>query len=561
MKNKLYNLFLVLFLTRILESDAFLIEKKLSAKLQKVKETNLNNYFTSPESKLVKVGIGTNNFESYEWDKASIYGTSEFEVYNNTTYIESFEANNEIQISMDEKIFELKNSKGEVIEKVSGPIIFKSVFGFLGVKGLKRAEKDALYRGQLHLICSKEGEFHIVNILELEDYLKGVVPNEMPVSFGLEALKAQAVAARNYVLSPRVKEDKDYDVVDSVQSQVYFGVNTEKELSNRAVNETSGIVALFGWNLILAQYSSTAGGYTESYSNAFSDPVTNKFPSNPKPYLIAKPDNDEFKPLNKEEDALEFYKKKPKAYDVNSPYYRWEREWNGKEIQDEIQANIATQSETGFITPRVKEGEKIGIVHRLNVVKRGDSGKIIEMIIETNNENYTVQKELVIRRLLTKNGKALLSANVAFEHEYNEKGGLFYIKAYGGGFGHGVGLSQYGAGYMASELHKSFDEILKHYYTGITLATEPVILSARNNNVTKTLNIKNGKAQLVVDNMYKISCIELNINGSDIKIELNINERYNFIDLSEYLSKGMNIIKFYFPETKGVIRFYIEIKG
>ena len=56
MKNKLYNLFLVLFLTRILESDAFLIEKKLSAKLQKVKETNLNNYFTSPESKLVKVG-------------------------------------------------------------------------------------------------------------------------------------------------------------------------------------------------------------------------------------------------------------------------------------------------------------------------------------------------------------------------------------------------------------------------------------------------------------------------------------------------------------------------
>ena len=130
MKNKLYNLFLVLFLTRILESDAFLIEKKLSAKLQKVKETNLNNYFTSPESKLVKVGIGTNNFESYEWDKASIYGTSEFEVYNNTTYIESFEANYEIQISMDEKIFELKNSKGKVIEKVSCPIIFSQILAF-----------------------------------------------------------------------------------------------------------------------------------------------------------------------------------------------------------------------------------------------------------------------------------------------------------------------------------------------------------------------------------------------------------------------------------------------
>lgn len=92
---------------------------------------------------------------------------------------------------------------------------------------------------------------------------------------------------------------------------------------------------------------------------------------------------------------LQNFIKKPKAYDVNSPYYRWEREWNGKEIQDEIQANIATQSETGFITPRVKEGEKIGIVHRLNVVKRGDSGKIIEMIIETIMEIILFKKNLL----------------------------------------------------------------------------------------------------------------------------------------------------------------------
>lgn len=96
----------------------------------------------------------------------------------------------------------------------------------------------------------------------------------MPVSFGLEALKAQSVAARNYVLSPRVKANSNYDVVDSVASQVYFGANTERDLSNKAVDETAGIVATYDWDLILAQYSSTAGGYTESYSNAFSDPYT-----------------------------------------------------------------------------------------------------------------------------------------------------------------------------------------------------------------------------------------------------------------------------------------------
>ena len=107
-------------------------------------------------------------------------------------------------------------------------------------------------------------------MIEVEEYLKGVVPNEMPTSFGLEALKAQAVAARNYVLSPRVKASSNYDVVDSVASQVYYGANTEKALSNQAVKETEGLVAIYDWNLILAQYSSTAGGYTESFSNTFS---------------------------------------------------------------------------------------------------------------------------------------------------------------------------------------------------------------------------------------------------------------------------------------------------
>lgn len=553
-------LFLVFLSFTALIADASLFGNIPATTLQIAKDAGLNDYISSPTSRLVKVGIGTNNFSSYEWKDAVIYGTGEFEIYNNKTYINTYDANNEIQINMVGKIFVLKDAEGEVIEKVSGPIIFKTDFGYLGVKNLKRAGQDAIYRGQIQLVCPKEGVFHIVNELELEDYLKGVVPNEMPVRFGLEALKAQAVAARNYVLSPRVKASKYYDVVDSVASQVYFGANTEKELSNRAVNETSGIVALYNWNLILAQYSSTAGGYTESFSNAFSDPITKKFPSDPKPYLIAKPDYDEFLPLNNEEDALEFYKKKHKSYDVKSPYYRWEREWNGQEIQDAIQNNIAAQSATGFITPAVKNGETIGIVNRLNVVRRGESGKIMEMIVETDNGNYNVQKELVIRRLLTKDGKALPSANVVFEHEYNENGELIYIKAYGGGFGHGVGMSQYGAGYMASYLHKSYDEILKHYYTGIVLATEPSTISSANKNVTKVFYTKDGKADLVIDNKYKVKCLELNINGSDNKLELDTNERYNIIDLSEYLRVGMNNLKFYYPESKGGVRFYIELK-
>ncbi len=525
------------------------------------------NYIESPNSKIVRVGIGTNNFASYQWQNAAIYGTGEFEVYNNKTYINTFDSENLIKISMSDKIFILKDSDDKVIAKVSGPIIFKTDFGYMGIKDLKRAGKDAIYRGQLELVsCTTNGKFHIINTLPVEEYLKGVVPNEMPVHFGLEALKAQAVAARNYVLSPRVKANPNYDVVDSVASQVYFGANTERDLSTRAVNETSGIVAIYNWDLILAQYSSTAGGYTESFQNAFSDPITKKFPSDSKPYLIAKPDYENIKPLNTEEEASKFYKSKPKSFDSKSRYFRWEREWNGQEIQNAVQANIAAQSAAGFVFPEVKKGETIGIIKEIKVKKRGDSGKIIELEIITDEKTYTVEKELVIRRLLTCQGKALPSANVVFEHEYNENGELIYIKAYGGGFGHGVGLSQYGAGFMATELDKNFDEILKHYYTGISLGTEPVIMSSNSiqNLAVQTFWTKNGKAYLVVDNKYKVHYIDATINNIDEKIEFNTLKRYEKIDLSKYLRSGMNTIKFHYPEKQGAnkgIRIYIELAG
>lgn len=533
--------------------------------LQIAKETIGQNY-TPPGAKIVRVGIGTNNFSSYVWDKVGIYSTGEFEVYNNKTYVATFDANDSVNISTSGRIFILTDGGDNVIAKISGPVIFKSDYGFIGVKGLKRAGADALYRGQIELVpASKEGQFHIVNKLDVEQYLKGVVPNEMPVRFGLEALKAQSVAARNYVLSPRVKANNNYDVVDSVASQVYYGANTEKELSNQAVYETTGIVATYNWNLILALYSSTAGGYTESYENAFSDPKTRVFPSNEKkPYLKAKPDYDNFKKLNKEEDAFEFYKTKPKSFDIKSPYYRWQREWTADELQTEIQNHIAAQSDAGFVHPKVAKGEVIRRITAINVLERGESGKIMKLQIETETETYTVEKELVIRRLFTVKGKALPSANLVFEPEYDEDNKLSKITAYGGGYGHGVGLSQFGAGYMAKDLHKNYEQILKHYYSGIALSTVPVILNAVLNSSTQSFYAGGGKAKLVVDNRFKADFLGAKINGVEETFKLNKKERFSKIDLSDYLIKGMNTIVFTYPsyldKTKSV-RFYVEVAG
>lgn len=350
----------------------------------------------------------------------------------------------------------------------SGPVIVYSKDGITGIKGLKRKGKQAYYRGYIELVPSSKdaSKFSAVNVLSMKDYLRGVVPNEMPVRFGLEALKAQAVAARNYAAAPRVKAYQEFDVCDSVACQVYYGANTEDELSDRAVEETDGIIAADKDNQpILALYSSTAGGCTESYSLAFSDPLTREFPSKDIYYLHAVPDNPEFEPFDTDEKAAAFYNSRPESFDDMSPYYRWTKEWTKSELEQVLNKTMPAQSKTGFIYPAVNTGENIGHLLSIRALQRGASGKIAKLEIKTDKNTYIVQKELVIRRCFQKNGISLPSANFVISY-INSSAPVF--KFTGGGFGHGIGLSQWGAGKMAS-MGYTFDEILKHYYTGIEL--------------------------------------------------------------------------------------------
>lgn len=521
-----------------------------------------------PTSQVVRVGIGTTNFGTYQYNNITIFGTGDTQIYDNRMLVANVGANQPVKITYKNGMFTI--SAPQYTETVAGPVQITSNYGLLGVTGLKRAGKQALYHGAFELIKNNNNTFNLVNMIEVEEYLKGVVPNEMPVNFGLEALKAQSVAARNYVLSPRTKASPNYDVVDSVASQVYFGANTEKPLSNQAVAETEGVVAIYNWDLILAQYSSTAGGYTESYSHAFSDPVTKAFPSPEKPYLKAKPDIIGQTPLNTEEAASAYYKSKPTAYDIRSPYFRWEREWTADELKNALELTLPAQSATGFVKPAFKKGDKLDDLVEIKVLKRGDSGKIVEMEIVTRSQTYKVFKELVIRRLMTNNGKALPSANVVFENEQDENGNLVSIHAYGGGFGHGVGLSQYGAGFMGSELHKSYDKILQHYYTGITLATKPIILSTNSTQISaeQSFYATHKYAKIIIDNKFGISKLIVDINGHEQIFEMPKDflgfKRNVEIDISKYIKVGRNTVKFRSPDletsafNKG-LRLYVEL--
>jgi len=133
---------------------------------------------------------------------------------------------------------------------------------------------DRTYRGVLEVFGNSRNTFTIVNELPLEEYLLGVVPNELsPLTFGqIEALKAQAVAARTYIIKNMGQSKAEgYDICDTDACQVYFGSGTEDPLATQAVTETRGIVATYNGQPITALYSSTCGGRTESSENIFGE--------------------------------------------------------------------------------------------------------------------------------------------------------------------------------------------------------------------------------------------------------------------------------------------------
>ena len=124
--------------------------------------------------------------------------------------------------------------------------------------------KGRWYRGKL-MVKVSGGKLIVINDLDLEDYIKGVVPSEMPPSWESEALKAQAIAARSYALANLGKQSRyGYDLKDNTEDQAYGGASVETNKTNRAVEETRGLVLTYDMKIICAYYSASAGGYTNT---------------------------------------------------------------------------------------------------------------------------------------------------------------------------------------------------------------------------------------------------------------------------------------------------------
>lgn len=512
--------------------------------------------FSEEISDFVRVGITDNKFQNVLRQDITLYATSEASICDKLTRRVLINIPAETDIIVKNGLAGLDVKVGEQSATLRDFVVV-SPSGLLGVRELKRKGQPAIYHGAFEVVQKKDHQgFYLVNIVEIQEYLKGVVPNEMPIRFGLEALKAQTIAARNYVLTPRTQAYEEFNVVDSVSSQVYFGANTEADLATQAVMETDGIVALYDNELILTLYSSTAGGYTESYAYAFSDPKTKAFPSISKPYLIAVPDKEDFGKLDDEEKAKDFYMSKVPSFDIDSPYYRWKKEWAVGELENVLKKTLISQSKTGFISPTFNEGDELGTIKDIKVMKRGASGKVIELDLMTSKGCYRISKELVIRRVFQKDGISLPSANVVFEKDTDSEGNVTDIRAYGGGFGHGVGMSQFGAGYLATKLNQPYYNILRHYYTGISLGTRPV--EVRQEPVKQTFWAPIGRAQIVIVGQI-VPKITVEINGKkhDFSLNKGIFQREIKVDISRLIEDGSNTI-IYHPSVCP-LKMYVEL--
>lgn len=279
------------------------------------------------------------------------------------------------------------------------------------------------YRGAMEVLPADGGRLTVVNVVPLEEYLRGVVPNELaPEAFPqLEAQKAQAVAARSYALAHLGDyAARGYDVCATAACQVYRGTASEHPLSDRAVSETRGIVASWRGRPIHAFYTSTCGGHTEEGTAVFEDGA---------PYLrgVACPAGD---------DA------------VGRPERG--REWEVALRPEQVEARVARYGDVGRVLDLVPT--RVGV-----------SGRVVELRVVGS------EGELALRGQRVRLGLGLRESLFVLKKHEGPGGEVERFVIRGRGWGHGVGLCQLGAATMA-RAGASFEAILKHYYTGIAVA-------------------------------------------------------------------------------------------
>lgn len=374
-------------------------------------------------------------------------------------------------------------------------IVPSALTGKISLLSVTRSQGTPAYRGTLEVSCV-DGGLIVINEVLLEEYLYAVVPSEMPSSYPLEALKAQAVCARTYAYARMLRPGLaafGAHVDDSTGFQVYNNI-LEQNSTTTAVRETTGqLLYASDGSLVDAYYYSTSCGFG-------SDEHVWKSETAPElPYLSALSISKDgmagtdivytAESMTDEAVFAQFLKEPPESdFEREEPWYRWSYEvknLNADRMLEMLQSRYAANNR---LVLTFKDGEyvsapieKLGSIKSITVMKRNAGGVADELVIESSTGTYKVVSELNIRYVLC-DGKTkvvrqdgsevdmaslLPSAFFVITPVYDGEN----IKGYrllGGGFGHGAGMSQNGARAMAQEGFCT-EEILGFFYQDSTM--------------------------------------------------------------------------------------------
>lgn len=324
-------------------------------------------------------------------------------------------------------------------------ILIKKIMSGAGMTWASIDDKE--YRGQLEIIHDKRYNTLLpVNLVNIEEYLMGVMSSEMPAKFPTNALRSQAVLARTYALKHLGKhKSHGYDLCDTQNCQVYGGIHAESETGNAAVEATMGEVLLYNKKPIEAVFSANCGGVTQSAKEAgwFATPYLNPV-SDYKQFEFDTLQPYHFKELLQHpQDAYSRYNKH-----VSKAAFRWSRVVEESELRSQI-----------------KRKKDIGTVTAIIPQKRGRSGYVSKILVKGTKGSVTLSKENAIRNNLAP-GMLRSTYFIVVPNYENRK--LKNFVFYGGGWGHGVGFCQTGSAGRA-EAGQDYKDILAHYFPGTEL--------------------------------------------------------------------------------------------
>lgn len=451
-----------------------------------------------------------------------------------------------------------------------GPIFFRptDAANQFRVESILRTfgtNKVPLYRGAIEIArgtATQANKVNVVNLVEVEDYVPGVVVNESISSFHVEALKAQAVAARGYAISNigrYVRSGYPFDIVDSSSSQVYRGVISEHVKAVQASTETTGLVASYNGKIIEALYSSSFGGHSENNEWIYNSPSTQWPGNNAIAFLRGIYDGDGTRPdFSSDEGISAFWTvSRPDIYDdcvrVGNRFSRWRIVLTAAQIKSRLTTGRYVQI-SGNLTGNITDVE---LASRMTGSARWAIARITLTSGVAEVRGWDNLRNVLGRSAVSTPAMCQASAIAAnftlnnptvLQVSKNLDGTVKEITAWGGGWGHNLGFSQYGANGRA-KAGQNFLQILKAYYTGIDVGAYPIDIGREPGSGPPTLRQQfyapNGRGTLVV-RAKDMKGLRVHINGiGDLSFDqAELAEGVVTADVSSFLQQGLNTIQY-----------------